>query len=89
MGYEKFTRMGFLEMGNEKFLRIGSEKILGNNYKKISSTGQTPATVRYSYQEFLHGESFPGSSWESLQFLSTFSPDFPVKEFLRIPGKDS
>ena len=36
--------------------------------------------------------SFPGNSRENLQFLSTFLPDFPVKdslEFSRIPGKYS
>ena len=87
MGYEKILGMGY-----EKFQRIGSDIFPGNNYKKISSPGQTPATVQCSSQEFLNEESFPGNSWENLKFLLTLSPDFLVKdswEFPRIHGKDS
>ena len=93
MGYKKFLRMvykKFLRTGYKKFLRIGSYLFPGNNHKKISSPGRTPATVRFSSQELLNEESFPGNSRENLQFLSTFSPDFPVKEsweFPRILGK--
>ena len=65
MGCKKFLGMGckkFLGMGYEKFFRVGSDIFPGNNHKKISSPGQTPATVRCSSQEFLNAESFPGNS---------------------------
>ena len=64
--YEKFLKMGyekFLRMGIEKFLRIGSDIFPGNNHKKISSPGQTPATVQCSSQEFLNGESSWNFCW--------------------------
>ena len=48
MSYEKFLGIGykkFLGIWYEKFLRIGSNIFSGNSHKKISSPGQTPATV--------------------------------------------
>ena len=87
MGYKKFFGMGY-----DKFLRIGYDIFPEHNHKKISNPGQTPATVVCSSQEFLNGQSLTGNSRENLQFLSTFSPDFPVKEpgeFPWVPGKES
>ena len=81
-GYEQFLGMSY-----KKLHRIGSDIFPRNNQKKISSPGQTPATVRCLSQEFLNGESFLGNSRENPHFLSTFSPDFPVidsREFPRI-----
>jgi len=65
MGYKKFLGMGY-----EKFLKLD----LIYSQEIIKRKSPTPATVQCSSQEFLIGEAFPGNS------MSTFSPDFPVKD---------
>ena len=65
-------------MGYKKFLGMGYVKYTRIGYEKFLGMG---------YKKFL-GKGYGNSS----EFLSTFSPDFPVKdswEFPRIPGKDS
>ena len=84
--YEKFLKMGyekFLRMGIEKFLRIGSDIFPGNNHKKISSPGQTPATVQCSSQEFLNGESSWNFSRKSPISVDIFN-EFSCERFLEI-----
>ena len=78
MGYEKFLRMCF-----EKFLRIGSDIFPGNNHKKISSPGQTQPLYSVHPRNFSM-ENLPGNSQENLQFLWTFSMNFPCERFLEI-----
>ena len=65
-------------MGYVKFLGMGYKKFLGMGYGKFLGMG---------YGKFL-GMGYG----KFLGIVSTFSPDFPVKdswEFPRIPGKDS
>ena len=81
----------FWRNGNKKFPRIGYKKFLDKSYENFLGMGYKKF-LGMGYKKILE----PGSSeWvrrNSWEKLSTFSPDFPVKdswEFRRIPRKDS
>ena len=82
LGYEKYLRM-VTRNSSEWFMRNFPEFVM-IYYREIIARkspppGQTPATVRCSSQN-PQWRILPGNSQENLQFLSTFSPDFPVKD---------
>ena len=95
IGYEKFLGLGYEKYlgmvtrnSSEWFMRNFSELVM-IYYREIITRkspppGQTPATVRCSSQN-PPWRILPGNSRENLQFLFTFSPDFPVKDSWIIP----
>ena len=73
----------FCRIGNKKFPGIGGKKFLGQSYEKILGMG---------CKKFLGPGSSEQVTRNSSEQMSTFSPDFPVKdswEFPWIPRKDS
>ena len=73
----------FWRIGNKKFPRICYKNFLGKSYKNFLGMG---------YKKFLGPGSSELVTRNFREKLSTFSPDFPVKdswEFPWIPRKDS